>query len=113
MEAGALDRRLQLLQPIATKDAANEEVLTWVFHSEVAAKQILLGDAERLRAQQLGATISARYRIRWSRSAAQMDARWQLQCDGRRYAVAGAIVEIGRREGLEITAAAVADEATS
>lgn len=108
MKAGALDRRLTLRRAAVEKNEFNEDERTWADFATVWASKEDVKDAERVRAAQTGASLTTRFRIRWSALASTVTAEDQLTCEGRLYAVV-AVKEIGRREGLEITATAQAD----
>lgn len=116
MDSGALDRVIKLLRPVATTNSANEDVITYALETTVRASKDDVSDAERVRAQQVGAMISTRFRIRWASYLYAMDPTWRLKLveyEGveREYDVAS-VKEIGRRAGLEITANARADRNT-
>lgn len=109
MEAGKLDRRITLLPRLITKDGFNEGVETWPAPGlEVWASYEPVKDAERLRAAEVAATITARFQIRWSPDVSGLSEVDRLSFDGRSFAIV-AVKEIGRREGLEISAAARAE----
>jgi SPP1 family predicted phage head-tail adaptor len=105
MRAGALDRRVTLRHATISKDEYNADVETWSDIATVWASKADISDAERVRAQQTGASITTRFQIRYSTAVAALTTRDQLECDGRLYQVAN-IKELGRRSGLEITATA-------
>jgi len=103
MRAGELDRRVSLRRYTVKKDAFNADVPSWPEFACVRAAKTDVSDGERLRAAEQGASVTTRFKIRWSRLAATLTARDRLECEGRAYDVVG-VKEIGRREGLEITA---------
>jgi len=116
MDSGALDRTVKLLKPVSTTNSANEDVITYTLAATVRASKADVSDAERVRAQQVGAMITTRFQIRWSPDLYVMDPTWRLklveyQGVEREYDIAG-VKEIGRRAGLEITANARADRET-
>jgi SPP1 family predicted phage head-tail adaptor len=108
MRAGALDRRITLRHATVTTNDYGEEVPTWIDLATVWASKQDVSDAERVRAQQTGASITTRFQVRYSVLLAELTTRDQLLCEGRLYNVS-AIKELGRRHGLEITATAQAD----
>jgi SPP1 family predicted phage head-tail adaptor len=108
MQAGELDRRIELRRATTVTDATGGETRTWFAIATVWASKQDVRDAERVRAQEVGATITTRFQIRWSSDVADLDASDELVCEGRTYAIE-AVKEIGRRDGLEITAAARAE----
>lgn len=108
MQAGNLDRRIVLQRFTSTRDDYNEEVRTWTTLATRSASYEPLSDGERLRASEVGATASARFVIRHSTAVADLDPKDRLVFDGVTYAILH-VKELGRREGIEITAVARAD----
>lgn len=109
MKAGALDRRLTIRRATVT-DNGLEEVPDWADVVTVWASKQDVSDRERTLAASTGASITTRFQIRYSTVVAGVTAEDQVVCEGRKYAVT-AVKEIGRREGLEITATAQANAA--
>ncbi len=109
MRAGALDRLLTLRRRMVQADALGEEVETFADLATVRASKTDISDAEKVRAQQVGAEITTRFQIRWSVNWSDLNPKDRVTCDLREYEVVG-VKEIGRREGIEITAAARADQ---
>lgn len=105
MEAGRLDRRVALQRATTTKNALNEAEETWATFATVWASRQETSDGERQRAAEVGATIDARFQIRWSDQVKSVGPKDRLVCEGRVYDIAG-VKEIARREGLEISAIA-------
>lgn len=66
MEAGKLNRRLILRFATFTTDAMNERVASYPDGQTVWAERLDVSDGEQVKAAQVGGTISARFRIRWS-----------------------------------------------
>ena len=108
LAAGALNRRIELRRAILTPDELNSPVSTWVTFARVWASFEPVSDGERVRAQQMGAMITARFRIRWSSDVSDLNAKDQVRFDDRLFAIS-AVKELGFREGLEITASAADD----
>lgn len=108
MDAGELDRRITIRRSTETANELNEPIFAWSDLMTVWAAYEPVSDGERMRAQQVGAWLSARFRIRWSRQAATIDGRDQVVFDGRTFGILG-VKEIGRREGLEISASSEAE----
>ena len=109
MLAGRLDRRVTLMrQGAPTDDGYTTQPGAWAPLATVWASKQDVRDAERVQAQQVGASITTRFQIRYSSQVADLSPRDHLTCEGRTYAIS-AVKEIGRREGLEITATAQAD----
>jgi SPP1 family predicted phage head-tail adaptor len=109
MRAGALDRLLTLRRRMVQADALGEEVETFADLATVRASKTDISDAEKVRAQQVGAEITTRFQIRWSANWSDLNPKDRVACELREYEVVG-VKEIGRREGIEITAAARADQ---
>jgi SPP1 family predicted phage head-tail adaptor len=105
MNAGDLDRRVTLERATVTLDAFGGETQTWATLAEVWAQAMPVSDGEKWRAAEVAATISTRFRIRWRADLRVGD---RLIYDGRVFDIIG-VKEIGRREGLEITASARAE----
>jgi SPP1 family predicted phage head-tail adaptor len=108
MYAGRLDRRITIERATTTADAFNEGVETWETLVTVWARAEPISDGEKLRAGETLAHKSYRFQIRYSSLVADVDPRDRLTFDGRTFDIAG-VKEIGRREGLEITATARAE----
>lgn len=109
MRAGPLDRTLTLRRRTVETDALGEEVETFVDLADARASKTDISDAEKVRAQQVGAEITTRFQVRWSVNWSDMNPKDRVACDGREYEVV-ACKELGRREGIEITACARADQ---
>jgi SPP1 family predicted phage head-tail adaptor len=107
MQAGKLDRRVTIERATMADDGFGQAP-TWAELATVWASKRDVSDAERFASGEVAAQITTRFRIRWSSVVAGIDPRDRLICEGRTYDIV-AVKEIGRREGLEITAAARAD----
>lgn len=111
MRAGALDRRITLRRfTPGAPNAFNEVVDAWNDLATLWASKRDISDGERTAAAQTGASITTRFQIRWSATVADLSPKDQLACEGKLYEIT-AVKELGRREGLEITARAKADAA--
>jgi head-tail adaptor len=110
LKAGSLDRRLTLRRRQAgAKSGFGTPSTVWAdLASDIACRRTPLLDAERTRAAQVGATVTDRFVIRWARAWADVNPKDQLVCEGVSFNIV-AVKELGRREGLEITATAAAD----
>jgi len=104
LRAGDLDRRVELQRLVVTRDRMNAPVQNWSTLAEVAASLFDVSDAERLSNAEVGASVTTRFRIRWSPDVADLNAKDRLVCEGAVYAISG-VKQVGRRDGLEITAA--------
>jgi SPP1 family predicted phage head-tail adaptor len=108
MEAGRLDRRVTLRRATAAPDAFNEPVQTWADLATVWAEARPISDRERIAAAETAATVTHRFTIRWADGLADLSPRDRLIFEAREFDIS-AVKEIGRRDGLEITASARAD----
>lgn len=106
--AGELDRRITLERFTETRDSFNEPVKTWATLATVWATFTPLSDGERFRASETAANASARFLIRYSTTVSDLDPKDRLTFGGVVYQILH-VKEVGRREGVEITAAARAD----
>lgn len=105
MEAGKLDRRLTLRRNTPTTDEFGGETADWSDVATVWASKEDVRDAERVRAQQVGASITTRFRIRSLAGGLRPSVEWQGLCEGLLYEIT-AVKEIGRREGWELSSVA-------
>jgi SPP1 family predicted phage head-tail adaptor len=108
MDAGKLDRRIVLQRPTVTADETGQEVATWATLSTVWAAKLNVSDGERMAASEVAAQIDLRFQIRWSTTVADLNAKDRLTFEGRIFDIVGT-KELGRREGIEISASARAD----
>jgi SPP1 family predicted phage head-tail adaptor len=111
MQAGKLDRRVTFERATATQASpSGEQVLTWAEERSVWAQVEPLSGVELFRSQQLGAKVDTRFRIRWPGADAGItpDETLRILYEGRYYDIRS-VLELGRREGLEIMAEARAD----
>jgi head-tail adaptor len=105
MQAGRLDRRLDILRAALTDDGfATVPGDPGIIGTVWASKQDV-SDGERFKNGTTDAGITTRFQVRWSSLTASITPADTLRCEGQTYGVVG-IKEIGRREGLEITARA-------
>lgn len=109
MDAGRLDRRIVLKTRRTGVNAIGEPVDEWRTLVTVWANVTPLSDGERWRAGETLASNMSRFTIRYSGATAAIDPRDRIEYDGRTWDIQG-IKELGRREMLEITAAARADQ---
>lgn len=106
--AGPLDRRIRLERATNAENAAGELIPTWTELATVWGEYTPVRDVERYAAGQFGAVATARFRIRWSTTVADLGPLDRLVYEGAVYDI-HAVKEISRRVGLEITAAARAE----
>lgn len=109
MIAGPRDRRITIAYPVAgAEDGYGEAAIVWTLAGYRWASAKPVSDGERMNNGQPLATQMYRFQILWDTAMADMDPTWRVTHDGRVYDVTG-VKEIGRREGIEITATARAD----
>lgn len=105
MDAGALDRRLEVLRAAPVDDGFGTGPALPILIGTVWAGKRDVSDRERFANGTTEAGITTRFHVRWSAFAAAIRASDTLRCDGRAYGIVG-IKEVGRHEGFEITAQA-------
>lgn len=109
LQAGDLDRRIHFLRAPMLDDGLQVRPGDYAaYGSPVWASVKPVSDAERFRADSVFQDMSLRFRIRWSRFSSGITGRDRLVFEGITFGIAG-IKEIGRREGLEITATRLPD----
>lgn len=109
MDAGKLDRRITIQQYGVTYDSDNQPIEGFTDLATVWASVQYASDRERVRAAEVGATITIRFQIRYSSTVESVNPKDRVVYDGKVFDIS-AVKEIGRREGVEISAAAAADE---
>jgi len=102
MRAGNLDRRVTIYKKTVAVNAYGEPVETWVEIDTIWAQRRELRGTERWEAQRTNPTIECKYIIRWR---ADVDVKHRLVDGDRDYNIR-AVLELGRREGLELVVAA-------
>lgn len=105
MENEKLDRWITVQRATISRDAFNEPIQIWGDLATVPAAKEDVRDAERVAAQEVGADITTRFRVRWSEVMATVNPKDRIVCEGFTYNVTGA-KEIQRRRGIELTAVA-------
>lgn len=103
MRAGALDRRITIQANATVIDQNGQPVPGWTTRATVWAQVKQTAGREFLAAEQILAEERAVFLIRWRGDIAATD---RILWDGKTYDVKWAR-EIGRRQGLEITAEAM------
>ncbi len=108
LDAGALDRRIRIERAGMGDDGYNETEV-WTPLATVWAQYLPARGREAREALGREATMPATFRIRWRADAPPIGPgdrlRFPADDDGRVFDIAS-VIEIGRREGLEITAVA-------
>lgn len=108
MDAGRLDRRIVLKRRKTGTNGFGEPLDEWSNLATVWANVAPVSDGERWRAGETLASKLCRFTIRYSTTVAVLDPRDQIEYDGRTWDVHGT-KELGRRDFIEITAAARAE----
>lgn len=108
LTAGKLDRKIILQRFTETRDEYNEPVKTWATLATRSASYEPLSDGERFRASETAANASARFVIRYSAAVADLNPKDRLMFEGDPWEILR-VKEIGRREGIEISATVRAD----
>lgn len=104
MEYTRLDRRVTLERYGVTYDEFNQPTEDWAELGKRKAQKKDVSDGEKLRAAQVGASVTTRFLLRWDSLTSTITAADRLTYDGVQYQISGT-KELGRREGIEITAA--------
>lgn len=109
MKPERLDRRITLERFTYTTDSGSgEQVKTWSTLATVWAAKRDVSDSERVASAEVSAEIGTRFQIRWDSSWSSLNPKDRVVYDGLIYDIVG-VKELGRREGLEISAIARAD----
>lgn len=111
MDAGKLNRLIEIIGrfPTGQTDEWNNPIMADDYPIRVWAQKTDASDSERVRAQQVGATITSRFLIRYSSQVRSVDPTYRIEFEGRAYDIS-AVKDVGFREGLEITATARAEK---
>lgn len=104
MKGVNLDRRVQFLRSVMVDDGFQTRPGPYVpFGPPTWAHKNQISDGERFRANSTFQDMTARFQVRYSEAAASITSSDRLLCEGVLYGVGG-VKEIGRRDGIEITA---------
>ncbi len=103
MITGKMDRRITLQRKTVTTNGYGEEVVAWTDLATVWAEKVDMRGSERYAAAQAVAQLDTKFRIRYRSGITPID---RIIYGNTTYDVGG-ILEIGRREGLELHAKAV------
>ena len=108
LNAGLLDRRIKILRGARVDDGLQAKTATFAEVGCIWASRFDVSNSEAVAAGQVLAEVVTKFRIRssdFSRTITPLD---RVQCDGRVYNITG-ILELGRRDILELTTIARAD----
>lgn len=109
MQAGKLDRRIRIERFMETRDEFNEPVKAWATLATRWASYEPISDGERFRADQTGATGSARFVIRHSSDVADVNPKDRLIFKGVVHDIVHVKEAGGRGVGIELTCKVRAD----
>jgi head-tail adaptor len=99
--AGRLRWRIDILRAQVAAGAFNEDVETWTLAARRSACRQLVSDGERLRAQAVGAEISARFQVYSDTLTRALTPKDRIVCDGVVYAITG-VKDLDRFEGRDM-----------
>lgn len=99
-EAGKRDRWVTIERATYTKNARNESIPTWDVHKRRWASAKPAPGTERFQNAETAASAPMRFVFLWEEDLVEVEDR-VLHDDGRRYSVVS-VIDIGRREGLEV-----------
>lgn len=106
-DIGRLDRRIQFLRKTAVDDGFTSDSGVFEDHgSPIWAQKRDISDGERYRASEVAAHVTTRFVVRWSTFAVAITPADRLTCEGLEYEITGIKEGTGRRQWIEITAAA-------
>lgn len=100
MRSGNLDRRITIQRKNSIQNQYGEPIETWIDVATVWAEKRDLRGTERYAAQQDIAEVDTRFRLWYRRGFSAMD---RILCEGRTYEIVQ-VIELGRREGLDVMA---------
>lgn len=117
MTAGKLDRLIQFRRGRMVDDGYTSSLRWDTDNPEndnhgpmMHAAKHDASDAERWRASEVQATITTRFTMRWSVFTRDISPKDRLVCEGLEYSITGIKETKGRRQWLEISASARADQ---
>lgn len=105
MRAGRLDRRIAIQQNTPTANSVGQEKESWSDLHTIWAEVTPVRGAERYAVNQDAAVIEEKFKIRYVPGITPKN---RIFYNNRAYDIKG-VLEIGRREGLEIHASARAE----
>ncbi|ABN75753.1 head-tail adaptor protein [Cereibacter sphaeroides] len=105
----AYDRLVQFLRaPLVEDEFGSAPGPIAALGAPVRGSKLDVSDRERWQAGEIAASVTTRFRVRWSPFTAGITPRDSLECEGLVYEIVG-VKEVGRRVEIEITAGARTD----
>jgi SPP1 family predicted phage head-tail adaptor len=101
--AGDLDRRILFQRSTPSANSFNELIESWQTLASVSSAKRDSSAAESYRAQEVGAELSTRFRIRWSPALADLNERDRVVIGSAIYNITG-VREIERQRWIEVDA---------
>lgn len=98
MNAGRLDRKVELHRPTSTADTFGQKVETYTKEADVWAMKKDVAATEGIEGEQVVARVRTEWTIRYR---SDIRPTWRVVYDSKTYTIDG-ILEIGRREGLRL-----------
>ena len=105
MRAGRLDRRIEIQVNSPTLNGVGEEIENWNTLYNLWAEVIPVRGTERYASDQDAAVIEEKFKIRYVTGVTPLN---RILYNGKTYDIKG-VLELGRREGLELHAKARAE----
>ena len=109
MHTGERDRHVTIERAAEIDDGFTKVEGRYAPWKRFWARKTDVSDVERTRAAENGAEITTRFVVRFSGATRTITPHDRLTCEGRSYNIVG-VKEVGRREGIEITASARTDQ---
>lgn len=107
MQAGKLDRRVAIYRPGDPVDDGYTETRPMALLDTRWCQVIPMSGREVIEAAGKDGERMTRFRFRWDEVTSTLSETDELEDGGVRYAITGPMIEIGRREGVEVVAASV------
>lgn len=110
INAGDYDRRITIKRPTeGAADAFNVKAITYPVYATLWASKKDISDGEKFSSAEMRATISTRFRVRWSEKARAILPTDILIHGGREYGIVGLKEMDERRREIEISTMARAE----
>ena len=106
--SGDMNRRATFQRATVTANSFNELVESWITLASLWINRRDVSAAEACRAQEVGAELSTRFRIRYSNAVADLNARDRVVYRGLTYQITG-VRESKRNRWIEVDCVARSD----